>query len=419
MPNLNNDQPLVSLETVQQIGCQIMPDIALSAFLTRERIFNKLGINVISGEEFQSVRYAMRTKGHTTRQKKYGDTLTSELGKLEERKLVTHVAWNRYPLNKMMFRELPRKIGEQLMYPKSEKIIKTILQAYTSDLFDNLFFGDPKNHELPEGNVMKALGLYTGFWTYIAKDVQDGYIKPIQLSASIARPTGVNDTLAWDLLVEFLDQLDPTLLGQDKLYILCSPQTAAAIYTAYGHAHGDHKEMGIAANGNYTVAEYPHIEIAFDACVGLGSSIVATIPDNFEYGVDTLDPENSVSIEKETSKDNENWVIQPQSAQGTRVFDVSPRAFAMTADAMTFRALSGNYRNVNFSVLANNDEKGSVTVNDETPDPNKAYTPGQIVTLKAVAAEGATFQNWSNGETEEEINVVIGNSNESIVANFA
>lgn len=419
MPHLNNNAPLVNLETVQQIGCQIMPDIALSAFLTRERIFNKLGINVISGEEFQSVRYALRTKGHTTRQKKYGDTLTSELGKLEERKLVTHVAWNRYPLNKMMFRELPRKVGEQLMYPNSEKILKSILAAYTSDLFDNLFFGDPKNHELPEGNVMKALGLYTGFWTYIAKDVQDGYIKPIQLSAAISRPTGVNDTLAWDLLVEFLDQLDPTLLGQDKLYILCSPQTAAAIYTAYGHAHGDHKEMGIAANGNYTVAEYPQIEIAFDACVGVGSRLVATVADNLEYGVDTLDPENSVSIEKDTHRDNDDWVIQPQSAQGTRVFDVSPRAFAMTADAMTFRALSGDYRAVNFSVSANNDEKGTVTINGEEPDPNMTFTPGQIVTLVAEPKEGATFQKWSNGETEPEINVVIGAANDAIVAIFA
>lgn len=411
-------KPLVSLETVQQIGTQIMPDISLSAFLTRERIFNKLGIKVISGDEFQNVRYALRMKGHTTRQKKLGDSIKSEMGKLEERKLVTYVAWNRYPLNKMMFRELPRQIGEQLMYPESEKILKGALQNYTNDLFDNLFFGDHLNHELPEGNAMKALGLYDGFWTYLANDIKDGFLKPIHLSAAITRPTSTADTQAWDLFVEFMDKLDPTLAGLD-FKVLCSPATAAAIYAAYGHAHGDHKEMGIAANGNYTIPEYPNVEIAFDPVVGVGCRLVATIDGNFEYGVDTLDPENKMSIEKETSVDNDNWVMQPSSAQGTRVFDVSPRAFAMTDAAMTFRALSGDYRDVNLIVASSDSAKGTVKVNDADPDNNAVFTPGQIVTLKAVNVSG-TFQKWLPGnQTDAEISIVVGADTEAYTAVFA
>ena len=406
MPNI----PFIGTEALTTLGCQIMPDIAMSAYYDRQATFDKLGIKVISGDEFQSIRYALRTKGGTTRRKEVGDTIMNEGGKLVERKLVTYVAWNRYPLNKNMFRELPRKVGEQLMYPQSEINLRTALQDYTGDVFDNLFFGDVN------GNVPER-ALYDGFWTYLKKDIEDGYLQPIALTAAIVRPTSVTDTQAWDLFVEFMDKLDPALRRAAKLIIMCSPITASAIYTAYSHAHGDHKEMGIATNGNYTVAEYPNVEIAFDDAVGVGCRLVATVPDNFEYGVDTLNPDNGMSIEKETSHDNDNYVMQPQSAQGVRVFQVDKKHFAMTNASMTFEPMSGDYREIHIYASANDDTKGSVTVNSAAPDPEAVFATGETVTLKAVNGTG-TFQKWADGETNATRTVVVGTASAGYMAIF-
>lgn len=402
--------PFIGLEALTTLGCQIMPDIAMSAYYDRQTTFDKFGIKVISGDEFQNIRYAIRTKGHTTRRKRVGDTIESEAGKLVERKLVTYVAWNRYRVNKNMFRELPRQVGEQLMYPQSEMNLRVALQDYTGDIFDNLFFGDV------DGDI-EALALYVGFWTYLAQDIKEGYITPIKLSGAITRPTSVTDTQAWDLFIEFMDALDPALRRAAKLIVMCNPATASAIYSAYSHAHGDHKDMGIAANGNYTVAEYPNVEIAFDDAVGVGCRLVATVPDNFEYGIDTLDPQNGMSIAPETSRDNDDFIIQPQSSQGTRVFRVDPKNFAMTDAAMSFQALSGDYRDVFLYVSSSDDAKGTVTVNGEAPDSTKIYTPGEIVTLVATNGTG-TFVKWSNGETNKTLQVVVGSSSEAITAIF-
>lgn len=405
-----NNAPFIGIDALTQLGCAIMPDIAMAPYYDHERTFKKLGIKVISGNEFQNLRYALRTKGHTTRRKNVGDTIESQAGKLVERKLVTYVAWNRYRVNKNMFRELPREVGGQLMYPNSELNLKVALLNFTGDLFDNLFFG---NHE----SAAPEYSLYDGFYTYIAKDIEDGYITPIHLSGAIVRPTGVNDTSAWDLFVQFMDALDPALRRVEGLRILCSPATAAAIYAAYGHSHGDHKEMGITADGNYTVAEYPNIEIAFDDIVGIGCRLIATVPDNFEYGIDTLDPQNGMTIESETSRDNDDFIIQPQSSQGCRVFDVSPRAFAMTDAAMTFQALSGNYREIHVYVNSSDAEKGTVTIDGVAPDASVEYQPGQIVALKATNGTG-TFKKWSDGNTTATRNYVVGAESVALTAIF-
>lgn len=407
MPNF------IGLEALTQLGATIMADVAMSAYYDRQATFDKLGIKVISGNEFQNIRYAVRTKGHTTRQKKVGDTIENEAGKLVERKLVTYVAWNRYRVNKNMFRELPRQVGEQFMYPQSEANLRIALQDYSADVFDNLFFGDPANHEAGEESGLAHLGLYVGFWTYINKDIEDGFVSPINLGAAIVRPTSVNDTAAWDLFVKFRDNWSPALRSAAKVIVIMNPQTASAIYTAYGHSHGDHKEMGIAANGNYTIAEYPNIEIAFDDCVGEGCRMMATVPDNLEYGVDTLNPENGVSIEKETSRDNDDFVIQPQSAQGTRVFQTDPKHFAMTSAAMAPASVSGDY--IGFVVTNADPEKGTVTVNGVEPDNANGYPYGTILTIKATATTG-TFKKWSNGSTEPEITVTVGSGAEAVTA---
>lgn len=405
--------PFIGLPALTQLGATIMPDIAMSAYYDRQAVFDKFGIKVISGNEFQNIRYAVRTKGHTTRQKKVGDTIESEAGQLVERKLVTYVAWNRYRVKKNMFRELPRQVGEQLMYPNSEDNLRVALQDYTSDVFDNLFFGNPANHEAGEESGLAHLGLYVGFWTYINKDIEDGFVAPIDLGAAIVYPTTPADTVAWNLFIKFRDAWHPALRSAAKVIVIMSPQTASAIYAAYGNAHNNNSSMGIATNGNYTIPEFPNIEIAFDDCVGVGCRMLATVPDNLEYGVDTLDPENSVTIEPETSRDNDDFIIQPQSAQGTRAFQTDPKHMAMTSASMAPASLGADY--YGFVVTNADPEKGTVTVNGVEPDNSKGYAYGTILEIEAVNGTG-TFKKWSNGSTDKKITVVVGDGIEAITA---
>lgn len=396
---------------LQQIAVQIMPEIAMSAYYNRQRVFDKFGIKVISGVQFKNVKYLLLRKGHTTRRKVVGSTLSSTAGTLVERELVTYLAWNRYKDNKDAYRELPIATENGNSYPESEAALRAVMVNYADDIYDNVWHGD---HTLGNDHW---LGLFDGFYTNMANDVTKGLVTPISLSATISRPVGATDTQAWDLFEEFVQAWDVHLQAAEKVIVGMNSKTAAAIAAAYGNSKGNNKDCIRLENGNIAFLEYPNIEIAHDASLGVGTKMFATVPDNLEYGVDTLNEENGCEVQVGSDNDAHDVFFQPQSAQGTRVFNISASAFAITDASMSPIGVSGDYTTANCSVLTNKAEWGTVTVNDQEQG-SEDYPARTTLQLVATATEAGEFVEWSDGVTEPSRNYVTKGSLETVVAIF-
>ena len=405
---------------VTQLAIQITPDIAMSAYYNREAVFNKLGIKVISGSFFKDVKYTLLRKGHTARRKQVGSTLRSSVGTLLERPLTTYLAWNRYKDNQDSYRELA--IRDELTgtdsYPASELAMRAILSTYAEDVFDNVFHGDHEYGDLDPEDEKAYLGLFDGFCTYLRSDIEHGRLKPIHLSGTIAAPVNSSDSQAYQLFLEFRSKWHSHLRNAPRVIVMTNSATAEAIADAYGNSKNNHKEVEYLPNGNYKFPHIPNVEIAFDDALGVGTKMIATIPDNFEYGIDTMNPENGIDVQFGSENDAKDIFFQVQSAQGTRVVRIDEAAMAITDAPLAPADLSSDYYEDIYSVLPNDAALGKVQVDGEDVTEQKAYEAGTTLTLKAVALDGAKFVRWSNGMTDAEIKVVTKGQLESIVAYF-
>jgi len=407
----------IGIKNLEQVAVSIMPEIAMSAYYNRQRVFDKFGINVISGAGFKNIKYLLLRKGHTSRRKVVGSTLANEGGQLIERELVTFLAWNRYKDNISAYRETPvTDANGGVSFPESEAALRAVMANYADDVYDCVWHGD---HTIDANADNAYLGLFDGFFTDMANDINAGYVKPITLSGVIAKPVSASDHQAWDLFEEFIEAWDPHLQNAEKVIVGMNAKTAAAIASAYGNSKGNNKDCIRLENGNIAFIEYPNIEIAADASLGIGTKMFATVPDNLEYGVDTDNENNTIRVQVGSDNDADDIFFQPQSAQGTRIVNISKSCFAVTDAAMSALGVSGDYTKSTFAVVASSDAMGTVTVGGQAPDNTKEYAAGTTLSLAASAEAGYKFVKWSDGNTNATRTVVTKGIGESLVAMFA
>lgn len=422
-----NQIPFIGIETLQTLANKIEPNILLGpAYYAKDEIA-RLGINVLTGVQFISTKYVFYRKGGTTRRKKVGDKLNSQIGFLQERPLVTYVAWNHYTDNQGNYRELPITPipgGAQVAYPLSEVAIGEIGKAFSDDVFACLWWGDKDLAESDDEDE-QALGLYDGFNTVIARELEDGFISKANgnliESEAIDAPTNNDDTSAWKNFRATYNKL-PNALRRQNILAYMSTDTAVAISDAYGNAHRNHEEViMIGDTVNFKVKELPRVTFVPSDDFGKGDRIVFTTPGNLEIGVNDGDPVNNfVKVKEGTDDDMLDIQFQIQTTIGTRVVALMPSKFAMTTGSLVApdTIVSGDYKHNVLTVAAAPTAGGSVNVSGGTADANGAYAPGTTLTLKATANEGYTFTRWSNGATTAEITFVTKNQPDAITAIF-
>ena len=250
--------------------------------------------------------------------------------------------------------------------------------------------------------------------------MEAGYVKPISLSGVITPVTDATDIQAWLLFKEFINKWDVRLRGAAKVIVATNTETAEAIADAYSNAKGNAKEANVLANGNYTFPAYPNIELAGDPSLGVGSKLIAYTPGNLEYGVDTENAENGCEVQFGSDKDAKDIIFQPQTAQGTRVFNITAGNFACTDAPMAPVSVAGDAMPTStYAVGTSNEELGTVKVNGAEADNTTEYAAGTTLALKAEATSAGQFVKWSNGSTETEISVVTTGRPEGIIAIFA
>jgi len=403
---------------LEQVAIKIEPEIVMGPAFSRAGYFERMGFKVISGIQFKDIAYVMNRKGLTTVRKVVGKELNSTIGYLEERPMVCKLTWNHYTDNKRSYQENPviAPEGGNYTYPASELAMKAILANYGEDLLNALWHGDD---ELPEDN---ELGLFTGFNTYLKRDLAKGRISTangnLVACATIEAPATASDFGALTAFDGWYNGWNPKLQNQEKVLVYGTKETLFAIADAYANSKNQYKEANFLPNGNFVIPRYANVEFCPDNLMGTGDKLFATIPDNFQYGVDTENEDTFIGVKVGTDKDMGEIQFQVQSVQGTRVLNVNASVFCMSNGTLSHRSLSGDYTKDTFSVMSSDTTLGTVTVNGAAPDNAKNYNAGTTLTLVATAKQGAEFVKWSNGATATEISVVTKGQPEAIVAIF-
>lgn len=424
----------ISRDELTHVAEQVGKQIVMGPAYYDPELLSRMGIEVISGVQFKKIDHLLVRKGGTTRRKEVGRPVANTIGFLKERELVAKLSWNRFKDNidryvETVFGTDGKPGGD---YPFSTTAVEAILKTYAEDLTSNLFFGDMDNEvyvdkekngetltEAERG--LAKLSLYNGFHTDIAQDVADGIIsetnKNIVPCEAIAMPTSTDDSSSFDYVLDWYTKWDPRLRQAKDIRLLCD--TLRGIYIAAGYLnkyHGNSK-VNYLPNGNFTVPEMPRVQFVPSDVFGTGTRLLATIPNNLQYGVDSLNNETFVKTQFGSDDDAQDVIFQIQSIQGTRLMNPLSSAFVMSDGGIVANNINGDYDN-SFLTVNVDSTMGSVKVNGKDYTTPLEFAPNDIISLEATANEGYEFTNWSNNKTDAKINITATGMPMAITALF-
>lgn len=389
-------------EHVRELTNILAPDIIESPVVNNLEKFNDLYIRVIEDTEFERTQFIFRRKGGEARRYKAGTTLKSTLGFMEENKLIVYQAWARYEQNLQNFREKqPFSIlGSNKTYdaPASEFIIRNVGKQFAGDVLSNLFFGDiEKGYESP-------LGLYNGYWTLINSLINSGAISEQKMNlvkCDEMDDVETDDGENYDIFVRWIEKWHPLLRSAAHVVVYMSPEQKRRIIHSYFRKFtGLQTPQG--GQDSFRLLDMPNIELKADAIIGKGTRMIATVPNNLEFGLDQTDDWNAVRVDHDQNDFNV-LIFQIQSTQGCRILDWSGTSFAVSDGTITdIAGLNGDYQKNSITAVANDASMGKVTL-----DPAKdEYTQGETVKLTPAAESGYEFDKWSDGSTDNPRNIV-------------
>ena len=415
----------IGISALQEIAKKFSPQIIVGAAHYRSDVFTRMKIKVETGIQFQSIKTIMLRKGHTTERKVVGEELNSTLGYMVERKCVARLAWNHYTDNKDKYVELAivdAADNTKFNYPLSEVAMMAAINNYGEDLFDCLWHGDDTIDKKDKTNSLWYLHLYTGFITYLANDVATGLINTangnLVTIGTIDAPANKDDAGAFNEFVNFRNKWHSNLQNAPEVLVYCTEATGYNIARAYANANGGHMFVKYNEDGSFKFPEWRNITVVPESSLGEGQKLIATVPYNFEYCVDSLNSKSGIFVREGSSKDQLDIQYQVQSIQGVRVLNVNSSYFCMTTDALNPKDIAGDYTKDLFVVSANDATLGTVTVNGSAPDNTVGYAANTTLELAASALSGAQFVMWSDGVTSATRTVVTKGHPGGLIAIF-
>lgn len=411
---------------LQHIADNFRSQIIMGAAHFRPEELDRMGILVTSGVQFKDTRTVLNRKGGTTRRKVVGQTVANTIGYIEERPLVARLTWNRYWDNQDSYIETPYQVpgSAEYSYPMSEIAFKAIMANYGEDVFACLFWGN-ESYDKDDANLGR-LSLFNGFITYLNEDIKNGRITTaignLKHIAAFTAPDDSHDFAAWTIFEAFwTSEVHPALKTAPKVLVYCSAETGVILANAYANKWHGNNGVKWLDNGNFTVPEYRNLEFVPSSYYGKGDKLILTVPQNFEYGVNSLDSRNKIIVQTEFSdRDALDVAFQVQSVQGVRVINVNPSHFCMTDGTLQEGIVfQGDYMKDLFVVNVNDANAGAVTVNGETPDNTAEYAAGTTLTLVATPASNSyEFDQWSDGVKDATRTVVTKGMPEALTAFF-
>lgn len=392
----------IGLEALKQICVKYQPQIIMGAAHFRPDVFTRMRIKVSTGLRFKDVQNVMNRKGHTTQRKVVGKVKPSTLGYMEERVLTGFLTVNQYRDNKDNYIEKPVTSEDPdnvtYTYPMSEIAFKAAVANYGEDLFDCLWHGDDEiEYDEEDTAGTNYLRLFCGLVTYARRDQASGRISKeygnYAECDSIDEPSDPSDTTAYTSFKKWRMKWKSTLRNAPEVLIYCTEEAGSAIAAAYGNSKSNNAGVIYNEDMTFKIPEWRNITFCPESSFGEGDLLIATTPENFEYGVDSNDSRNTVMVKMGSDDDLADIIFQIQSIQGTRINNVNASNFCMSNGPLTPSDVAGDFTKSTFTVTANDSSKGTVKVDSTTPDNNKEYAVGTEITLTAENGTG-TFSYW-------------------------
>lgn len=392
----------IGIENLRTIANKFAPQIIMGAAHFRPDVFARMRINVETGVQYVSTKTVFLRKGHTARKKVVGETINNSIGFMIERRCVTSLMWTRSEDNKDKYREkavVDDKDNTKFNYPLSELAMMAMLANYGEDVFDCLWHGDESIDKDADNGYLSGMD---GFITYLNKDIEKGYISEAfgnyVKTGAIDAPTDKDDTGAYDEFVKFRNGWHQNLKNAPLVLVYCSEETGSAIARAYKNSCGGYDSVRYQDDDTYKFPEWRNVLVVPESSFGKGDKLIATVPFNFDYCVDSLDSRNGVFVQEGSDKDAMDIFYQVQSVQGTRVNNISSSSFCMSNGKLSPNDVAGDYTKNVFVVTSNDTSLGTVTVNGAAADNTVDYTSGTSLEIKAVATATGQFVSWSDGD---------------------
>ena len=409
----------IGIENVKAVAERIEPNITMGpAYFSKEELA-RLGIKVVTGIQYKDTALVLNRKGGTSRRKEVGTPVNSKLGYLTERTMVAHLIWNHYTHNEDEFQEKPIQIqgSAAFHYPLTEEVITEIGKEFSDDLYANLFHGD-------ENSENESMNYFDGFQTIINKDIEAGNITVAAGNLipcdALDAPQSEGDSSSWDKFVAWHDKWSPALKRQNVL-VLCSVEYGHYIADGFGQKHRNHREAEYDAFGNFKCSDLPKVTFVPSDDWGEGTRMVATIPQNFEFGVNNEADESFVSVKQGSDQDHKDISFQIQTIAGCRIKRIIPSCFVTNGGAIEDKYWSGDYQKDAVYATPNDATLGTVAMKkaDNTPVASGTeVVKGTTLTVTATPKDGAEFVKWSNGSTANPTSIVTTGDPMAITALF-
>jgi hypothetical protein len=421
----------IGKDALQHVAEQVSKEILMGPGYTDAEEMDRLGIEIVSGVQYERTFHIFLRKGGTTRRKDVHTKVNSEAGFLKERTLTVKLSWDHFTDNIDKYCETVFGTDAQGQYPLSAAATEAVLRNYADNLTANLWNGDI---DLDKGgeNVPahdQAMALYDGFHTCIKHDIEDGLISEangnLVSCEAISAPADNNDSAPYDNFLAWHMKWDARLRkANTRVYM--SELTAQNIAAGYANKfHGNFK-VDYEVGGNFKLPGLSRVTLCPVADFGEGDRMYATIDKNFVYGVDTESNQTYVGVKVGTDDDMRDIQFQIQSIQGAGIKNPFKYAFCMSDGSLASAELvAGDYTNSNLVVTlakANAQDAGNI---DGTVKVNGApykdpieTSVNQIISLEATDGTNYKFVNWNTGSTEKKIQLTATGMSMGLTAFF-
>lgn len=363
----------IDISAIEDVKVEIHKDLVYNMSGLTSDDLSRLYINILTDVEHEDRKYIYKGKNAIARSYKPGKLVRAKLGEAIPRTLRVHNVITGVPDNIQNYRnKQPFSVAGVSTYGLSQSLIEQRLRL-TSLAFGNQVVGGAFHAEY-DADSDDPLGMYDGFLVNIENDKESGLISKVMKNyvelteVSYANPLSPTDTecvAAYDRYIAFVRSMDKDLRKAAIVYATTAEEQN--IIRGYALKFSS-AQTSIITQNEFVSHEARTVKlIGSDIYGSIGTQLIATREQNFEFGLDLTNINNPaaafISVDKSPDDPLNAILISMQVAAGTRVLNFNKDSLLVSnGTAPQFDGFDdGVYSIGESTTIGGTDNEGAVT----------------------------------------------------------